>query len=299
MVHTSMQGPEAAVTEGVLSTAADRGLIPRVLGFVFERMDDEVKAALEEGSALSYECNCSYLQIYNEHLSDLLRPDSTGLVIREDRRGAKVEGAMERPVSSAAETYSVFCEGNANRAVGVTLMNAESSRSHSVFTLRIASTRTMPSGATQKRTSSFYLVDLAGSERQKHTDTQGQQLKEASAINRSLSALGNTIKALTKEASHVPYRDSKLTFLLKNALGGNARTTMVACVSPAEKCVEETLSTLKFAQRAKLMKNRATADESMVGDVRALQDEIKRLRAALSSGGASAAPAQAAEAATA
>lgn len=131
-------------------------------------------------------------------------------------------------------------------------------------------------GATHRRNSTLHLVDLAGSERQKHSEAHGQTLKEASAINKSLSALGNVIHALVDKAEgkerHVPYRDSKLTFLLKDALGGRSRCTLVACVSPAEKSLEETLSTLKFAQRAKLVRNTATLNELTTGNVAELQD---------------------------
>lgn len=138
-------------------------------------------------------------------------------------------------------------------------------------------------GATHRRNSTLHLVDLAGSERQKHSEAHGQTLKEASAINKSLSALGNVIHALVDKAEgkerHVPYRDSKLTFLLKDALGGRSRCTLVACVSPAEKSLEETLSTLKFAQRAKLVRNTATLNELTTGNVAELQEELVHLRA--------------------
>ena len=190
----------------------------------------------------------------------------------------------------AEQTYETFLRGAANRRVGQTNMNADSSRSHSVFTISVESrTKAHPTAPTTKKSALLHLVDLAGSERQKSTDAAGERLKEASAINKSLSALGNVIKALVDVADgkerHVPYRDSKLTFLLKDALGGRARCTLLACVSPAHVNVEETMSTLKFAQRAKLVKVRAVANEESVGSANELAAEVGRLRALLAEGG--------------
>ena len=144
------------------------------------------------------------------------------------------------------------------------------------------------------RTSSFNLIDLAGSERQKSTKVDGEQLKEASNINRSLSALANVITSLVDIAKgkdrHVHYRDSKLTFLLKNSLGGNSKTCIIACVSPSEGALGESLSTLKFAQRAKEIKNKAVINEDTYGNVAQLQQEVRRLKAALQKGGSSSVP---------
>ena len=210
--------------------------------------------------------------------------------IREhEKKGVFVEGLTEAPVYSAEETYELFQRGSHRRRVGMTEMNRESSRSHSVFTVSLESRRRAFAGAAlQKRSALLHLVDLAGSERQKSTESAGARLKEASAINKSLSALGNVIKALVDVADgkdrHVPYRDSKLTFLLKEALGGKARCTLLACVSPAAGQVEETLSTLKFAQRAKLVKVTASKNEEAVGSVAELAAEVTRLRNMLSEG---------------
>ncbi|EEH57307.1 uncharacterized protein MICPUCDRAFT_17223, partial [Micromonas pusilla CCMP1545] len=222
------------------------------------------------GGSIDFTVKCSYLEIYNETVADLLCEDPTGgpqPVIRlDEKKGVFVEGLTEAAVTSAEETYDVFTRGSHNRRVGQTEMNRESSRSHAVFTVSLESRRRPFKGAAvQKRSALLHLVDLAGSERQKSTDSAGERLKEASAINKSLSALGNVIKALVDVADgkerHVPFRDSKLTFLLKEALGGAARCTLLACVSPAAQQTEETLSTLKFAQRAKMVKVKATANE--------------------------------------
>ncbi|EFJ11654.1 hypothetical protein SELMODRAFT_125786 [Selaginella moellendorffii] len=224
----------------------------------------------------------AFVQIYNEQVQDLLDPDSAHLNIREDtKNGMYVDGLQEVVVPSAEATYGVFRRGSQNRHVGMTAMNIESSRSHSVFTLVVESQRVV-GGVMNRKTSRFYLVDLAGSERQKYSETIGIRLKEAGSINKSLSALGNVIKALVDisegKVRHVPYRDSKLTFLLKDALGGNSKCTLIANVSPADKNGEETLSTLKFAQRAKLMRNAAVVNEDMLGNPAIMGEEIKRLR---------------------
>ncbi|CAI5472466.1 unnamed protein product [Closterium sp. Yama58-4] len=232
---------------------------------------------------LEFTIRCSYLQIYNEQVSDLLEPDSVNLNVREDlRHGMFVEGLQEVVVSTADATYALFKRGSQNRRVGQTAMNMESSRSHSVFTIVVETQRRDDAGVMKRRTSRFNLVDLAGSERQKHSEAQGVRLKEAGSINKSLSALGNVIKALVDIAEgkvrHVPYRDSKLTFLLSGSLGGNSKCTLLAAVSPAERNMEETLSTLKFAQRAKLMHNEAVVNELMMGNPAVMGEEIRRLR---------------------
>ena len=273
---------------------AHAGLIPRVLKRLFKRVDDERAAAMHAGGNAEFEVKCSYLEIYNETLRDLLMSgeyDGPAPNIREDgKRGTFVENLLEERVVGAEQTYEAFLRGAANRRVGQTNMNADSSRSHSVFTISVTSTvKSDASAPTTKKSALLHLVDLAGSERQKSTDAAGERLKEASAINKSLSALGNVIKALVDLADgkerHVPYRDSKLTFLLKDALGGRSRCTLLACVSPAHVNLEETMSTLKFAQRAKLVKVRAVANEEAVGSSEELVAEVSRLRALLAEGG--------------
>ncbi|XP_024516891.1 kinesin-like protein KIF15 [Selaginella moellendorffii] len=268
-----------SVTEDQAQAHEMRGLIPRILDYMFQRMGEEKK---ERQKDVEYGIKCSYLQIYNEQVQDLLDPDSAHLNIREDtKNGMYVDGLQEVVVPSAEATYGVFRRGSQNRHVGMTAMNIESSRSHSVFTLVVESQRVV-GGVMNRKTSRFYLVDLAGSERQKYSETIGIRLKEAGSINKSLSALGNVIKALVDisegKVRHVPYRDSKLTFLLKDALGGNSKCTLIANVSPADKNGEETLSTLKFAQRAKLMRNAAVVNEDMLGNPAIMGEEIKRLR---------------------
>lgn len=225
---------------------------------------------------------CSYLEIYQEQIIDLLFPSSNNLQIREDmKRGVYVDGLTEETVKNLAETYEILQIGAQNRHVGSTSMNKESSRSHSVFTLVIESKETVD-GVMNFKSSRFHLIDLAGSERQKATDAAGERLKEAGMINKSLSTLGNVINSLVDlnegRSRYIHYRDSKLTFLLKDSLGGNSKTSIIANISPAFAARNETISTLKFAQRAKLIKNKAIINEDTTGAMSVLREEIRRLR---------------------
>ncbi|OMJ72629.1 hypothetical protein SteCoe_28884 [Stentor coeruleus] len=202
------------------------------------------------------------------------------------KKGAYVDGLIEEQVTSVMETYQLLKIGSRNRHVSSTSMNKESSRSHSVFSMNIESKSNFD-GLVNFKSSRFNLIDLAGSERQKSTACVGERLKEAGMINKSLSALGNVINSLVElsegKPRHVPYRDSKLTFLLKDSLGGNSKTFIIANISPAVSAFSETLSSLKFAQRAKLIKNSAVINEDTSGTVQLLKTEVKRLREELES----------------
>lgn len=265
-----------------------RGVIPRSFEYLFSLIDREKDKA---GAGKSFLCKCSFIEIYNEQIYDLLDSASAGLYLREHiKKGVYVVGAVEQVVSSAAEAYQVLSGGWRNRRVASTSMNRESSRSHAVFTITVESME-KSNETVNIRTSLLNLVDLAGSERQKDTHAEGMRLKEAGNINRSLSCLGQVITALVDVGNgkqrHVCYRDSKLTFLLRDSLGGNAKTAIVANVHPGPRCFGETLSTLNFAQRAKLIKNKAVVNEDTQGNVSQLQAEVKRLKeqlAQLSSG---------------
>ncbi|XP_012996233.1 kinesin-like protein KIF15 [Cavia porcellus] len=256
-----------------------RGIIPRSLEYLFSLIDREKEKA---GGEKSFLCKCSFIEIYNEQIYDLLDSASAGLFLREHiKKGVFVIGAVEQVVTSAAEAYQVLSRGWKNRRVASTSMNRESSRSHAVFTVTVESMQ-KSSEVVNIRTSQLNLVDLAGSERQKDTHAEGMRLKEAGNINRSLSCLGQVITALVDVGNgkqrHVCYRDSKLTFLLRDSLGGNAKTAIIANVHPGSRCFGETLSTLNFAQRAKLIKNKAVVNEDTQGNVSQLQAEVRRLR---------------------
>ena len=187
------------------------------------------------------------------------------LDLKEDKEGhVSVRGLTQTVVKDAFTIHELMREGNKNRTTGSTLMNADSSRSHSIFMVSVDTSETADAqtGRQRIRAGKLNLVDLAGSERQSKTGAVGTRLKEATKINLSLSALGNVISALVAGAGkHVPYRDSKLTRLLQDSLGGNTRTIMIAAVSPADYNYEETLSTLRYANRAKNITNKPKINE--------------------------------------
>ncbi|GMF24539.1 unnamed protein product [Phytophthora lilii] len=282
----TMQGPDAVIDDADTRSLSQeqlalRGLVPRVFDYLFDNV-----VAVDDRKNVQHTFACSFLEIYNERVYDLLdggsAKDAAGLQLRENgRKGVHVEGLIESVVTNPKKAAELMTVGAQNRRVGQTSMNRESSRSHSVFILQMQSKETSAEG-TKIRTSRFNLVDLAGSERQRSTDAAGERLKEAGSINKSLSALGNVILGLSEQSvgkhRHVHYRDSKLTFLLKDSLGGNSKTFMIATISPAEDSAFETLSTLKFAQRAKMIQNSAVVNEDSVGSALFLQEEIKRLR---------------------
>lgn len=256
-----------------------RGIIPRSMEEIFEH----VRGARNE--AATFQVRASYLQIYNEVISDLLKPDRSHLMIREDkRRGVFVEGLSEWLCRSADEVQTLMEHGSTARATAQTGQNDTSSRSHAVFII-VVERHSGTSEGRQSLTGRLNLVDLAGSERPRLTGATGQRLEETKKINQSLSALGNVISALTERRarSHVPYRDSKLTRLLEDSLGGNCRTTMMAMVSPAAEAFAESLSTLKFAQRAKGVVVTPQVNEDVDPRMMAnrYEAEIRRLRSEL------------------
>ncbi|KAJ6653873.1 hypothetical protein lerEdw1_008621 [Lerista edwardsae] len=256
-----------------------RGVIPRIFEYLFFLIEREKEKA---GAGKNFLCKCSFIEIYNEQIFDLLDSASAGLPLREHvTKGVFVFGAVEQVLTSAAEAYQVLKTGWRNRRVASTSMNRESSRSHAVFTITVESME-KSSEVVNIRCSQLNLVDLAGSERQKDTHAEGVRLKEAGNINRSLSCLGQVITALVDVGNgkqrHICYRDSRLTFLLRDSLGGNAKTCIIANVHPGSRFFGETLSTLNFAQRAKLVKNKAVINEDTQGSVKQLQSEVKKLK---------------------
>uniref|UniRef100_A0A7N0ZWY7 Kinesin motor domain-containing protein n=1 Tax=Kalanchoe fedtschenkoi TaxID=63787 RepID=A0A7N0ZWY7_KALFE len=278
----TMWGPANALLEGD-PLSIQQGLTPRVFSILFARINEEqVKHADKQ---LTYQCRCSFLEIYNEQITDLFDPRQKNLQIREDvKSGVYVEGLTEVHVSSMKELTENLIKGLSNRRIGATSINSESSRSHSVFTCVVESQcKRVADGLSSFKTSRINLVDLAGSERQKLTGAAGERLKEAGNINRSLSQLGNLINILAEVSQngkqrHIPYRDSRLTFLLQDSLGGNAKLAMICAISPAESCRSETFSTLRFAQRAKAIKNKAVVNEVMQDDVKVLREVIRQLK---------------------
>uniref|UniRef100_A0A6Q2XWA4 Kinesin motor domain-containing protein n=1 Tax=Esox lucius TaxID=8010 RepID=A0A6Q2XWA4_ESOLU len=272
------------------------GVIPRVVKWIFQEM--------EKRTDCEFSLSVSYLEIYNEDILDLLCPSvskdkPSAINIREDpKEGIKIIGLIEKEVFSAQEMVGCLELGNSARTVGSTAMNAASSRSHAIFTITLEQRRGVDKSNV---VSKLHLVDLAGSERQKKTKAEGDRLKEGISINRGLLSLGNVISALgdeSKKGSFVPYRDSKLTRLLQDSLGGNSHTLMIACVSPADSNIEETLNTLRYADRARKIKNKPVVNvdpqaaemkrlkqqnvSKILERTRALQEENNKLSRALS-----------------
>ncbi|CAN8028598.1 unnamed protein product, partial [Ixodes persulcatus] len=249
-----------------------KGIIPRAFEHIFE--------AIAAADASKYLVHASYLEIYNEDIRDLLADDPKKKVDLKEHpdKGVYVPGLSLHPVQDVQSCEAVMERGWKNRSVGATLMNADSSRSHSVFTIHLEQMEL--TGRKCIRSGKLNLVDLAGSERQAKTGATGERLREATKINLSLSALGNVISALVDGRSkHIPYRDSKLTRLLQDSLGGNTRTLMLACLSPADSNYDETLSTLRYANRAKNIQNRPCVNEDPKDALlREYREELERLK---------------------
>ncbi|KAF8540911.1 kinesin family protein [Trichophaea hybrida] len=270
------------------------GVIPKICQYMFERI-----TALQADPHLKCTVEVSYLEIYNERVRDLLNPSTkSGLKVREHpSTGPYVEDLARLVVGSFAEIENLMDEGNKARTVAATNMNETSSRSHAVFTLILSQKRhDTETNMDTEKVSRISLVDLAGSERATSTGATGARLKEGAEINRSLSTLGRVIAALAdvsqgkggrKKGTQVPYRDSVLTWLLKDSLGGNSMTAMIAAISPADINFDETLSTLRYADSAKRIKNHAVVNEDPNARmIRELKEELQQLRSKLSGGGA-------------
>ncbi|XP_066435502.1 kinesin-like protein KIF13A isoform X2 [Eleutherodactylus coqui] len=271
----------------MMGTADQPGLIPRLCCALF------LRAADEENDSQTFKVEVSYMEIYNEKVRDLLDPKGNrqSLKVREHKvLGPYVDGLSQLAVTKFEDIESLMSEGNKSRTVAATNMNEESSRSHAVFSIILTQTLYDPqSGNSGERVSKLSLVDLAGSERVSKTGAAGERLKEGSNINKSLTTLGLVISSLADQAAgkgknkFVPYRDSVLTWLLKDNLGGNSKTAMIATISPAADNYEETLSTLRYADRAKRIVNHAVVNEDPNARViRELREEVEKLREQLS-----------------
>jgi kinesin family member 5 len=245
----TMEGPDVENPE-------TQGMIPRCIDTIFEAIE-------EADPSLTFTISVSYIEIYLEKIRDLLDPRKDNLKIKK-KDTVYIDGATETYISSVDEIMDALHLGATNRATSSTHMNAQSSRSHSVFIVTITQ-KNEKNGTVIK--GKLYLVDLAGSEKIRKTGASGTRLDEAKMINTSLSALGLVIKKLTEEKStHIPYRDSKLTRLLEESLGGNAKTTLVVCCSPSTFNHDETVSTLRFGERAKKVKNKAKVNQERTSE---------------------------------
>lgn len=275
----------------------EEGVIPRICRDMFERIG---KITGQDGN-VTCTVEVSYLEIYNERVRDLLNPSTKGnLKVREHpSTGPYVEDLAKLVVRSFVEIEHLMDEGNKARTVAATNMNETSSRSHAVFTLTLTQKRhDVETNMDTEKVAKISLVDLAGSERATSTGATGARLKEGAEINRSLSTLGRVIAALAdmstgkmKKGVQVPYRDSVLTWLLKDSLGGNSLTAMIAAISPADINFEETLSTLRYADSAKRIKNHAVVNEDPNARmIRELKEELAQLRSKLAGGAGAGGP---------
>eukprot|EP01114_Cavostelium_apophysatum_P016487 TRINITY_DN4700_c0_g1_i4.p1 TRINITY_DN4700_c0_g1~~TRINITY_DN4700_c0_g1_i4.p1 ORF type:complete len:1712 (-),score=613.88 TRINITY_DN4700_c0_g1_i4:86-5185(-) len=269
----------------MLGYGEEKGIIPLLCEEMFER----IGRSQAESATVLYKVEVSFMEIYNEKVKDLLNPKSqTILKVRNHPKiGPYVEDLSKIAVKSFAEIDNLMDEGTKARTVASTNMNATSSRSHAVFTIEFTQSKLdMATNQSLDRVSRINLVDLAGSERAASTGATGSRLKEGANINKSLSTLGKVIAALAansgggkKKEIHVPYRDSVLTWLLKESLGGNAKTIMIAALSPADINYGETLSTLRYADSAKQIKNKAVVNEDPTTRlIRDLRSEVEALR---------------------
>uniref|UniRef100_A0A8C1RFN2 Kinesin family member 21B n=1 Tax=Cyprinus carpio TaxID=7962 RepID=A0A8C1RFN2_CYPCA len=281
----------------------EQGIIPRAVQHLFQGIQKRRLDAQSAGMPLpEFKVSAQFLELYNEEILDLFDntrdPESRGrksnIKIHEDGSGGiYTTGVMSRLVSSEEELLQCLKLGALSRTTASTQMNAQSSRSHAIFTIHLCQMRVCPQPQLvhqhinhepeyETLTAKFHFVDLAGSERLKRTGATGERAREGISINCGLLALGNVISALgdqSKKAGHVPYRDSKLTRLLQDSLGGNSRTVMIACVSPSDRDFMETLNTLKYANRARNIKNKVIVNQDKTSQqISALRAEIARLQ---------------------
>lgn len=285
------------------------GIIPRAVNHLFRGIEARRQAATEQGRPVpEFKINAQFLELYNEEVLDLFdtvrdpeaRKQRSNIKIHEDANGGiYTVGVTTRTVTSAAEMIQCLKLGALSRTTASTQMNVQSSRSHAIFTIHLCQVRVCSpdnnDNVTDNRlannseinefetlTAKFHFVDLAGSERLKRTGATGDRAKEGISINCGLLALGNVISALgdrSKRSSHVPYRDSKLTRLLQDSLGGNSQTVMIACISPSDRDFMETLNTLKYANRARNIKNKVVVNQDKASQqISALRTEIARLQ---------------------
>ncbi|KAG2494956.1 hypothetical protein HYH03_006891 [Edaphochlamys debaryana] len=272
--YTMEGGPRKSEDGKQLS--AEAGVIPRSIKQIFD--------TIESNNADST-VKVTFLELYNEELTDLLsfddaKDESKRLRLLEDRSGVVVQGLEEVVVKSATEIYQVLDRGTAKRRTAETLLNKRSSRSHSVFSITIHMREVTPEGEDVVKVGKLNLVDLAGSENISRSGAKDGRAREAGSINQSLLTLGRVITALVEHSGHVPYRDSKLTRLLRESLGGKTKTCIIATIAPTVQCQEETISTLDYAHRAKNIRNRPEVNQkiSKTAMIKEMSSEMEKLR---------------------
>ena len=270
------------------SMPSNAGVIPRAMSHIFAHL---------KAKGVEHSVKCTFLELYNEEITDLLAVSDLveGTVeaanakapkhplMEDGKGGVAVKGLEEVAVANPEEIFDHIRRGSAKRRTAETLMNKQSSRSHSVFSVTVHTKESTPDGEDVIRCGKLNLVDLAGSENISRSGAVDKRAREAGEINKSLLTLGRVIAALVSGGGHVPYRDSKLTRLLRDALGGKSKTCIIATVSPAAHSAEETLQTLEYAHRAKSIKNKPEINQRVTKNalLKDLQKEIERLTADL------------------
>ena len=265
---------------GIITDPQLRGVIPNAFDHIFGFIKTE-------GESRKFFLRCSFVEIYNEEVRDLLGNKDKKLDIREDpKKGTFLKDLTYVTIKNPADIDKSLDTGNKNRHVGATSMNDQSSRSHSLFTVYLEIEEKGENNNSRIKSGKLNLVDLAGSERVGKTNATGQTFDEGKKINLSLTALGSVIDALSQNRKYIPYKDSKLTRLLADSLGGNTKTVMFANISPASYNYDETLGTLRYASRAKLIKNAPVVNEDPKDALlRKYEEEIKALKEKLANGG--------------
>uniref|UniRef100_A0ACD5XU16 Uncharacterized protein n=1 Tax=Avena sativa TaxID=4498 RepID=A0ACD5XU16_AVESA len=275
----TMEGGGGKTQNG--SLPSDAGVIPRAVKKIFDTL---------EAQNAEYSMKVSFLELYNEELTDLLAPEESKfsddkskkpMALMEDGKGGVfVRGLEEEVVSSASEIYKILERGSAKRKTAETFLNKQSSRSHSIFSITIHIKECTPEGEEMIKCGKLNLVDLAGSENISRSGARDGRAREAGEINKSLLTLGRVINTLVEHSGHIPYRDSKLTRLLRDSLGGKTKTCIIATIAPSVHCLDETLSTLDYAHRAKNIKNKPEVNQKMMKSalIKDLYFEMDRLK---------------------
>ncbi|VAI30623.1 unnamed protein product [Triticum turgidum subsp. durum] len=275
----TMEGGGGKTQNGELPS--DAGVIPRAVKRIFDIL---------EAQSAEYSMKVSFLELYNEELTDLLAPEESKfsddkskkpMALMEDGKGGVfVRGLEEEVVSSASEIYKILERGSGKRKTAETFLNKQSSRSHSIFSITIHIKECTPEGEEMIKCGKLNLVDLAGSENISRSGARDGRAREAGEINKSLLTLGRVINTLVEHSGHIPYRDSKLTRLLRDSLGGKTKTCIIATIAPSVHCLDETLSTLDYAHRAKNIKNKPEVNQKMMKSalIKDLYFEMDRLK---------------------
>lgn len=272
----TLWGPPSAMVEDQ-SANGNQGIVPRIFQMLFAEIQRERDQA--EGKQINYQCRCSFLEIYNDQIGDLLDPTQRNLEIKDDaKHGFYVENLTEEYVTGYEDVTQILIKGLSNKKVGATSINSKSSRSHIVLTCVIES---WCKGSS--KTSRITLVDLAGLEKNRTNDAGRECAREGEFVKKSISQLGNLVNILaganqSGPSKDIPYNNSCLTHLLRESLGGNSKLTVICAISPDDKCSGETISTLRFGHRAKLIHNNPVVNKITEDDVNDLSDQIRELK---------------------